>query len=101
MPPKHKSDQSAPSPVSPTGVAEGAPLSTSDSRAQAGEFLTGAQGVLVWSRFYASLAEYEQKMTAGLADPAARAYVEKTGAMMATNPTVELVRTIVPMNNRA
>ena len=40
-------------------------------------------------------------MTAALADPAGRAYVEKTGALMSTNPTVELLRTIVPMNNPA
>ena len=63
--------------------------------------MTGAQGVLVWTRFYKSLAEYEATMTAALADPAGRAYVEKTGALMSTNPTVELLRTIVPMNNPA
>ena len=47
MPPKHKSDQSAPAPVSPTGVPDAAPVTITDSRAQAGEFLTGAQGVRV------------------------------------------------------
>ena len=48
MPPRRKADQSAPAPESPTGVAfDGAIVSDDglDARAQAGEFLTTAQGL--------------------------------------------------------
>ncbi|WP_283818616.1 catalase [Jatrophihabitans telluris] len=44
MPPRRKPDQSAPAATSPTGKAETA-LSTGEPRAQAGEYLTTAQGV--------------------------------------------------------
>src|SRR3978361_1371233 len=44
MPPARKSDQSAPRPVSPTGSRNGS-SPDSDPRAQAGEFLTTAQGL--------------------------------------------------------
>jgi catalase len=44
MPPPRKPDQSAPLPTSPTGVARGA-VTPDDDRAQAGEFLTTAQGL--------------------------------------------------------
>jgi catalase len=45
MPPARQPDQSAPRTVSPTGVAYEGPKEGRDPRAQAGEFLTSAQGV--------------------------------------------------------
>ncbi len=45
MPPRKKSDQSAPKPVSPTGVPEPSTLLGPDARAQAGDALTTAQGL--------------------------------------------------------
>jgi catalase len=45
MPPQRKPDQSAPKTVSPTGVAYEGPKEGRDPRAQAGDFLTTAQGV--------------------------------------------------------
>jgi catalase len=45
VPPQRKPDQSAPKTVSPTGVAYEGPKQGRDPRAQAGEFLTSAQGV--------------------------------------------------------
>jgi catalase len=45
MPPKRQRDQSAPKPASPTGKAEVAGGIGEDSRAQAGEYLTTAQGL--------------------------------------------------------
>src|SRR6478735_901625 len=44
MPPPRKPDQAAPAPVSPTGSTNGK-VTGQDPRAQAGEFLTTAQGV--------------------------------------------------------
>src|SRR6187397_3034580 len=44
MPAVRKSDQAAPDPASPTGVEPGT-LGVEDARAQAGEYLTTAQGV--------------------------------------------------------
>ncbi|MCW2618606.1 MAG: katE [Modestobacter sp.] len=45
MPPQRKPDQSAPRTVSPTGVPYEGPKEGRDPRAQAGDFLTTAQGV--------------------------------------------------------
>jgi catalase len=45
MPPARRPDQSAPKTVSPTGVLYEGPKAGRDPRAQAGEFLTSAQGV--------------------------------------------------------
>ncbi|WP_308073911.1 catalase [Actinokineospora sp. PR83] len=45
MPPKRQRDQAAPKPTSPTGKTELLGTIGEDSRAQAGEFLTTAQGV--------------------------------------------------------
>src|SRR4051794_6798439 len=45
MTPKRQPDQSAPATVSPTGVVYEGPEDGRDPRAQAGEFLTSAQGV--------------------------------------------------------
>ena len=45
MAPKRQPDQSAPKTVSPTGVTYEGPKEGRDPRAQAGEFLTSAQGV--------------------------------------------------------
>src|ERR1700744_6031981 len=44
MPPTRKPDQSAPLPLSPTGVREG-DVTAEDGRAQAGEFPTTSQGL--------------------------------------------------------
>ncbi|MCW2617080.1 MAG: katE, partial [Modestobacter sp.] len=45
MAPQRQPDQSAPKTVSPTGVSYEGPKQGRDPRAQAGEFLTSAQGV--------------------------------------------------------
>jgi catalase len=45
MPPKRQKDQAAPKPASPTGVAEQVVDGRENARAQAGEYLTTAQGV--------------------------------------------------------
>jgi catalase len=47
VPPQREPDQSAPTTVSPTGVAYEGPKQGRDPRAQAGDFLTSAQGVRI------------------------------------------------------
>src|SRR3954470_5844747 len=47
MPPQRRSDQSAPTTVSPTGVTYEGPKEGRDPRAQAGDFLTTPNGVRI------------------------------------------------------
>ena len=52
---------------------------------------------LVWTRWYESMAQWEEARTRGLADPAGLAFMKETAPMMFEPPVTQLFRVLIPM----